>query len=365
MDDTQPGRGALASFWPRGKHVAGCPGEPEPQSAAVWWSRSNTPESAAGRRQKSSSVARRSKQGAFRADQAGSLSEDIKVGMTWLRPREKTDAILAWPHEEIAEPHECITAKRRGCQCAGYFIRSMHGTSFPRLYSGDGIRKRLRDEPMHLHSLDQLTTDHMFLVHGTPITSAGPGRRRVDRRHDGGRDCGGSLSGRWHCWPTLALATHARSGDIGTRLFVRAPARPHSRFPSALVNSATLPLFPVAIILGLIAFRSPMKRASAGSPVPCLWRGIWSRCWVLPSISSAVAAARYPRHDHQSRPRTIPWSPPHDNNLRAAYVHVLADAATRCSLSRLVTAMYLQHGCGPIRRSGIVAVLLSPVGHSG
>ncbi len=190
---------------------------------------------------------------------------------------------------------------------------------------------------MHSHSLDQWTHDHVFL---------GPKHDRNERRTwfvvaltavmMVGEIVAGSLFGSmalladgWH------MATHAAALGIAAAayLFARQHAR-NSRFAFGTGKFGDLAAFSSAIILSLIAvqiFYESVTRLvhpvaityGEAIAVAALGLGV--------NLVSAWPHGSSPGHRH------------HDNNLRAAYIHVLADAATSVlAIAALVIAMYSQ-----------------------
>ena len=213
---------------------------------------------------------------------------------------------------------------------------------------------------MHSHSLDQWTHDHVFL---------GPKHDRNERRTwfvvaltavmMVGEIVAGSLFGSmalladgWH------MATHAAALGIAAAayLFARQHAR-NSRFAFGTGKFGDLAAFSSAIILGLIAVQifyesvirlvHPVAIAYGEAiAVAALGLGV--------NLVSAWLLRDSHDHDHHGHGHSRDHSPGsshdsspghrhHDNNLRAAYIHVLADAATSVlAIAALVIAMYSQ-----------------------
>jgi len=213
---------------------------------------------------------------------------------------------------------------------------------------------------MHSHSLDQWTHDHVFL---------GPKHDRNERRTwfvvaltavmMVGEIVAGSLFGSmalladgWH------MATHAAALGIAAAayLFARQHAR-NSRFAFGTGKFGDLAAFSSAIILSLIAVQifyesvirlvHPVAIAYGEAiAVAALGLGVnLVSAWLLRdshdhdhhghghSHGSSQGSSHDSSHGHRH----------HDNNLRAAYVHVLADAATSVlAIAALVIAMYSQ-----------------------
>jgi cation diffusion facilitator family transporter len=205
---------------------------------------------------------------------------------------------------------------------------------------------------MHSHSLDQWTHDHVFL---------GPKHSHNERRTwfvvaltavmMVGEIAAGSLFGSmalladgWH------MATHAAALGISALayLFARQHAR-NSRFAFGTGKFGDLAAFSSAIILGLIAIQIAYESLlRLVHPVPIAYGEAISvavlglgvnivSAWLLRDTHDHDHHGHDHSHDHSHGHRH------HDNNLRAAYVHVLADAATSVlAIAALVTAMYSQ-----------------------
>jgi cation diffusion facilitator family transporter len=200
----------------------------------------------------------------------------------------------------------------------------------------------------HSHSLDQWTHDHVFL---------GPSHARNERRTWFvvaltivmmiGEIAAGSLFGSmalladgWH------MATHAAALGIAAAayLFARQHAR-NSRFAFGTGNFGDLAAFSSAIILGLIAAEVAYESAlrlvhpvaiAYGEAIAVAALGLvvnLASAWLLRDSHGHHHGHSHAHGDHQH----------HDNNLRAAYIHVLADAATSVlAIAALVTARYAQ-----------------------
>ena len=205
---------------------------------------------------------------------------------------------------------------------------------------------------MHSHSLDQWTHDHVFL---------GPKHDRNERRTwfvvaltavmMVGEIVVGSLSGSmalladgWH------MATHACALGIAAAayLFARQHAR-NARFAFGTGKFGDLAAFSSAIILSLIAVQifyesvirlvHPVAIAYGEAiSVAALGLGVnLVSAWLLRDSHDHDHHGHGHSHDHSHGHRH------HDNNLRAAYIHVLADAATSVlAIAALVIAMYSQ-----------------------
>ena len=211
---------------------------------------------------------------------------------------------------------------------------------------------------MHSHSLDQWTHDHVFLgsehAHNerrTWFVVALTAAMMV------GEIAAGSIFGSmalladgWH------MATHAAALGIAAiaYLFARQHAR-NSRFAFGTGKFGDLAAFSSAIILAMIAVQiayesvlrlvHPVPIAySEATAVAVLGLGVnLISAWLLRDTHDhdhhghGHAHADHDDHDHgHSHGHRH-----HDNNLRAAYVHVMADAATSVlAIAALVTAMY-------------------------
>jgi cation diffusion facilitator family transporter len=200
---------------------------------------------------------------------------------------------------------------------------------------------------MHSHSVDQWTHDHVFL---------GQRHDRNERRTwfvvaltivmMVGEIAAGSFFGSmalladgWH------MATHAAALGIAALayLFARQHAR-NSRFAFGTGKFGDLAAFSSAIILGLIAVQVAYESAlRLVQPVPIAY-GEAIAVAVLGlgvNIASAWLLRDSHGHDHHGHGHSHGDHHHHDNNLRAAYVHVLADAATSVlAIAALVIAMY-------------------------
>ncbi len=200
---------------------------------------------------------------------------------------------------------------------------------------------------MHSHSVDQWTHDHVFL---------GQRHDRNERRTwfvvaltivmMVGEIAAGSIFGSmalladgWH------MATHAAALGIAALayLFARQHAR-NSRFAFGTGKFGDLAAFSSAIILGLIAVEVAYESAvRLFQPVPIAY-GEAIAVAVLGlgvNIASAWLLRDNHGHDHHGHGHSHGDHHHHDNNLRAAYVHVLADAATSVlAIAALVIAMY-------------------------
>src|SRR3954447_25251400 len=200
---------------------------------------------------------------------------------------------------------------------------------------------------MHSHSVEQWTHDHVFL---------GSEHARNERRTwfvvaltavmmvgeiTAGWFFGSMalLADGWH------MATHAAALGIAgaAYLFARQHVR-NSRFAFGTGKFGDLAGFSSAIILGLIAVQIAFESAERlVRPVPIAYGEAISVA-VLGLAVNLVSAwlLRDEHHDHR-HDRDHSHHHHRDNNLRAAYIHVLADAATSIlAIPALVAAMVAQ-----------------------
>src|SRR5471032_1118916 len=179
---------------------------------------------------------------------------------------------------------------------------------------------------MHSHSTDPWTHDHVFL---------GRQHARNERRTWFvvaitavmmiGAIAAGSFFGSmalladgWH------MATHATALGIAavTYLFARQHAR-NSRFAFGTGKFGDLAAFSSAIMLAMIAVQIAYESAvRLVHPVPIAYGEAILVASLGLGVNLVSAWLLRDSHDHQHGHHH------HDNNLRAAYVHVLADAAT-------------------------------------
>jgi cation diffusion facilitator family transporter len=198
---------------------------------------------------------------------------------------------------------------------------------------------------MHSHSVDQWTHDHVFL---------GPKHSDNERRTwivvalttvmMVGEIAAGSLFGSmalladgWH------MATHAAALGIAgaAYLFARQHVR-NSRFAFGTGKFGDLAGFSSAIILGLIAVQIAYESAvRLVYPVPIAYAEAIAVAVLGLAVNLVSAWLLRDTHDHDHDHGHSHGHRHHDNNLRAAYVHVMADAATSVlAIAALVTAMY-------------------------
>jgi cation diffusion facilitator family transporter len=198
---------------------------------------------------------------------------------------------------------------------------------------------------MHSHSVDQWTHDHVFL---------GPKHAHNERRTwivvaltaimMVGEIAAGWLFGSmalladgWH------MATHAAALGIAgaAYLFARQHVR-NSRFAFGTGKFGDLAGFSSAIILGLIAVQIAYESAvRLVYPVPIAYAEAIAVAVLGLAVNLVSAWLLRDTHVHDHDRDHSHGHSHHDNNLRAAYVHVMADAATSVlAIAALVTAMY-------------------------
>jgi cation diffusion facilitator family transporter len=201
---------------------------------------------------------------------------------------------------------------------------------------------------MHSHSIDQWTHDHIFL-----------GSRHV--RHERrtwfvvalttlmmvGEIAVGWLSGSmalladgWH------MATHAAALGIAglAYLFARQQAS-NSRFTFGTGKFGDLAAFSSAIILAMIAVQIAYESMSRLiHPVPIAYGEAIAVAALGLGVNLVSAWLLRDDHDYHGHDHTHDHGHRHhDNNLRAAFVHVMADAATSVlAIAALVVAMVSQ-----------------------
>jgi cation diffusion facilitator family transporter len=201
---------------------------------------------------------------------------------------------------------------------------------------------------MHEHSLDRWTHEHVFL---------GPKHDHNERRTwivvaltavmMVGEIAAGSLFGSmalladgWH------MATHACALGIAAAayLFARQHAR-NSHFTFGTGKFGDLAAFSSALILAMIAvqigYESVLRLIN---PVPIAYSEAIAVAVLGLAVNLVSAWLLRDSHDHDHHGHGHSHAGHHhhhDNNLRAAYIHVLADAATSVlAIAALVTAMY-------------------------
>jgi cation diffusion facilitator family transporter len=198
---------------------------------------------------------------------------------------------------------------------------------------------------MHSHSLDQWTHDHVFL---------GARHERNERRTwfvvaltvtmMVGEIAAGSVFGSmalladgWH------MATHATALGIAgiAYLFARQYAD-HARFTFGTGKFGELAAFSSALILLIIAVQIAYESVlRLMSPVPIVYGEAIAVASLGLCVNLASAWLLRDSHDHHHHGHDHANAHHHhDNNLRAAYIHVLADAATSVlAIAALVVAM--------------------------
>jgi cation diffusion facilitator family transporter len=200
---------------------------------------------------------------------------------------------------------------------------------------------------MHTHSVEPWTHDHVFLGHQhlrnerrTWLVVAITAIMMV------GEIAAGSFFGSmalladgWH------MATHAAALGIAAiaYLFARQHAR-NSRFAFGTGKFGDLAAFSSAIILAMIAVQVAYESAvRLVHPVPIAYGEAILVAALGLGVNLASAWLLRDTHDHDSHGHSHGDHHHRDNNLRAAYVHVLADAATSIlAILALVMAMLLQ-----------------------
>ncbi len=203
---------------------------------------------------------------------------------------------------------------------------------------------------MHSHSLDQWTHDHVFL---------GAKHQRNERRTwfvvvltavmMVGEIVAGIVFGSmalladgWH------MATHAAALGIAALayLFARRQAR-NSHFTFGTGKFGDLAAFASAVILAIVAIQIAFESVERLiNPVAIAYREAIAVAVLGLAVNLVSAFLLREEHDHDHNAHGHDHAHAHhhrDNNLRAAYVHVLADAATSVlAIAALVTAAWLQ-----------------------
>jgi cation diffusion facilitator family transporter len=208
---------------------------------------------------------------------------------------------------------------------------------------------------MHSHSLERWTHDHVFL---------GSKHARNERRTwfvvaltavmMVGEIVAGIVFGSmalladgWH------MATHAAALGIAALayLFARRQAR-NNHFTFGTGKFGDLAAFASAVILAIVAIQIAFESvARLVNPVTIVYREAIAVAvlGLVVNLVSAFLLREEHDHDHHhghSHAHDHDHGHAHhhrDNNLRAAYVHVLADAATSVlAIAALLTAAYLQ-----------------------
>jgi cation diffusion facilitator family transporter len=197
---------------------------------------------------------------------------------------------------------------------------------------------------MHSHSIDQWEHDHVFL----------------GSRHDHNERrtrfvvvltaamMVGEIAAGW-AFGSMALladgwhmATHAAALGIASLayLFARRQAG-NARFTFGTGKFGDLAAFASAIILALIAAQIAYESVvRLFNPVPIAYGEAISIAVLGLAVNLLSAWLLRGSHDHHHDHHDHDHGHDHDNNLRAAYVHVLADAATSLlAIAALVLAM--------------------------
>jgi cation diffusion facilitator family transporter len=208
---------------------------------------------------------------------------------------------------------------------------------------------------MHSHSLDQWTHKHVFL---------GQAHSRNERRTwlvvaltvvmMVGEIAGGIIFGSmalladgWH------MGTHAAALGIAGAAYAFARRHAHNpRFTFGTGKFGDLAAFASAIILGLVAIQIAFESAvRLYQPVPIAYGEAMSiaavglvvnllSAWLLRDNGHDHHHERHHGHGH-THDHDHSHEHHRDNNLRAAYVHVLADAATSVlAITALAVAMF-------------------------
>ncbi len=199
---------------------------------------------------------------------------------------------------------------------------------------------------MHSHSLDQWTHDHVFLgarhAHNERRTWFVVALTLVMML---GEIAAGSLFGSmalladgWH------MATHAAALGIAGAAYLFARRHAHdTSFTFGTGKFGDLAAFASALILSIIAIQIAVESADRLlHPVSIAY----GEAIAVASLGLAVnlVSAWLLRDDHRGHDHDHGHSHAHhhhDNNLRAAYVHVVADAATSVlAIAALVTSMH-------------------------
>jgi cation diffusion facilitator family transporter len=204
---------------------------------------------------------------------------------------------------------------------------------------------------MHSHSIDQWTHDHVFLG-----SEHGHHERRtwfvvaLTTLMMVGEITVGWFSGSmalladgWH------MATHAAALGIAALayLFARRQAS-NSHFTFGTGKFGDLAAFSSAIILTMIAVQIAYESAvRLFNPVPIAYGEAIAVATLGLAVNLVSAWLLRDDHDHHHghghHHDDHHGHHHHDNNLRAAYIHVLADAATSIlAIAALVVAMYSQ-----------------------
>jgi cation diffusion facilitator family transporter len=202
---------------------------------------------------------------------------------------------------------------------------------------------------MHSHSIDQWTHDHVFLgsqhAHNerrTWLVVALTAAMMVAEIAAGTLFASMALlADGWH------MATHAAA--LGIAALAYRFARRHagnSRFAFGTGKFGDLAAFSSAIILAMIALQIAWESVvRLAHPVPIAYGEAIAVAVLGLAVNIASVWLLRGSHDHHhhSHEAHDHGHRHHDNNLRAAYVHVVADAATSVlAIAALMIAMYSQ-----------------------
>jgi cation diffusion facilitator family transporter len=149
------------------------------------------------------------------------------------------------------------------------------------------------------------------------------------------------LADGWH------MATHAAALGIAVLayLFARRQAR-NAQFTFGTGKFGDLAAFSSAVILGIVAIQIAFESVERlVNPVAIAYREAIAVAvlGLVVNLVSALLLREEHDHDHGHAHDHAHAHHHRDNNLRAAYVHVLADAATSVlAIAALVTAAWLQ-----------------------
>jgi cation diffusion facilitator family transporter len=201
---------------------------------------------------------------------------------------------------------------------------------------------------MHSHSVEQWTHDHVFLGHRhshnerrmwfvVALTAA-----MMAAEIAGGTIFGSMalLADGWH------MATHAAALGIAAvaYAFARRQAR-NPRFAFGTGKFGDLAAFASAIILALVAVQIAFESAiRLVHPVPIAYAEATAIAVLGLGVNLLSAwLLRDDAHEHEGHGHSHGHHHHRDNNMRAAYIHVVADAATSVlAILALVVAMSSQ-----------------------
>ncbi|MEA2979523.1 MAG: hypothetical protein QOF09_1346 [Alphaproteobacteria bacterium] len=201
---------------------------------------------------------------------------------------------------------------------------------------------------MHSHSVEQWTHDHVFLGHRhlhnerrmwfvVALTTA-----MMAAEIAGGTIFGSMalLADGWH------MATHAAALGIAAvaYAFARRQAR-NPRFAFGTGKFGDLAAFASAIILALVAVQIAFESATRlVHPVPIAYAEAIAIAVLGLGVNLLSAwLLRDDAHEHEGHGHSHGHHHHRDNNMRAAYIHVVADAATSgLAILALVVAMSSQ-----------------------